>query len=160
MKWLILVLVLLFLGLLQSCTTERKVLNYLSKNPLLGATFCATKYPIKTDYIKGKDSLRIDTITIKGDSVICPPNTVATKVKCPDAKILERWNYRTDTLIKENTARLDSLQIIYITKDKEYQKEKIAKETSQNKATKRLYYIIGLLAIFGVGIVLKIKRII
>lgn len=133
---------LLLLALfLFSCGTQRnidkaKAIAY--QHPKEFAEFCATVYPVKEVFIKGKDSIINREVIIKGDSIECPKvNGIVNKVKCPDAKIINRDIYRVDTLIKENTAKISDL-----TNDK-YKLEQELKKVKEN-ASNRLYAIIGL----------------
>jgi len=105
-----------------SCTTERKAIKFLNKHPLVAADYCASKYPVVPTYIKGKDSIIEKTVEVKGDSIPCPPNEKGevVKVKCPDAKLVYQNVYRTDTITKENTAKLSALQLRYNDLEKLY----------------------------------------
>lgn len=146
-------------GCLQSCVTERKVEKYLKKNPLFASEWCAEKYPVKEKFIKGKDSIIEKTVTVKGDSIPCPPNEKGevVKVKCPDQKIVYQNVYRTDTVEKESTAKLSALQQLYNDLDKKYAIEKESRLEAENKAKKRLWWLIGLVGVIGIGVLLKIK---
>lgn len=142
-------LVLLAL-LLFSCGTQRKIdrakaIAY--QHPKEFAEFCATVYPVKEVFIKGKDSIINREVLIKGDSIECPKvNGVIQKVKCPDAKIINRDVYRVDTFFVENTARIQDLA------DKKYKVEQELIEEKE-KSLRRLYTIIGLSVLLFVCII-------
>lgn len=162
--WWLFAFLLLSMGMLQSCTTERKALNYLQKHPEVGAVYCNDKHPVKEVFIKGKDSVIEKTVTVKGDSVDCPPqikgkDTIRVKVKCPDQKVIYQNVYRTDTLVKENTAKSAILGNELDKVNKSYLEEKILREKAEKEARTRLWYLIGLMAIVGAYVVLKIKKV-
>lgn len=152
--------------IIQSCTTERKALKYLNKHPLVAATFCSSAYPVQTKIVKGKDSLRVDTITLKGDSVDCPPvikpdgSTIIPKAKCPDVKTVDRWYSRVDTAFQENTARLDSMRIVFSNLEKAKYKVDAELASTKKESKARLWWIIAFVGAIIVGLVLKVKRII
>lgn len=159
--WVIGLLVLLG-GCLQSCVTQRKVEKYLNNNPLFASEWCGTKYPVKERLIKGKDSIIEKTVEVKGDSVDCPPqvkgnDTIRVKVKCPDQKIVYHNVYRTDTVEKENTAKLNALQLRYNELVKNYAVEKDNRLEAEYDAKKWMWWFIGLVGIVGIGILMKLK---
>lgn len=145
-----------------SCTTERKAIKFLDKHPLVAADYCAGKYPVVPTYIKGKDSVIEKTVTVKGDSIPCPPNEKGevVKVKCPDAKVITRDVYRTDTITKENTAKLGALQIRYNDLDKQHaiQGGKLIRE--EKSANSWMWRFIGLAGIVGVYVLLRVRKMI
>jgi hypothetical protein len=154
---------ILFLSLLllSSCMSVEKATSYLqSKGKLVEV--CAEKFPIQERVIEGQTIVVIDTLTVAGDSVECPPNLSKSdksiKVKCPDVKVEVRHTSRVDTLEKESykTAMYKEY----------YLKEKVAKEATQEKLTtmtesrdKWRSRCIGLLisigAVIGVGLFFK-----
>lgn len=148
-------------GCLQSCVTERKVEKYLKKNPLFASEWCGNKYPVKEKFIKGKDSIVEKTVTVKGDSIPCPPNEKGevVKVKCPDQKIVYQNVYKTDTIERENTAKLSALQIRYNDLYKKYAIEQYNRLEDKKKANKWMWMFIGLVGVIGIGVLLKIKGI-
>ena len=149
-------------GCLQSCVTERKVEKYLKKNPLFASEWCAEKYPVKEKFIKGKDSIIEKTVEVKGDSIPCPPNEKGevVKVKCPDQKIVYQNVYRTDTVEKENTAKLDYYKLAIQDLNSKYILEKKDNEDNKSKSKNRLFIILIIAGILSLYIFLKIKRII
>ena len=140
-----------------SCTTERKAIKFLNKHPFVAADYCANKFPVIPTYIKGKDSIIEKTVEVKGDSIPYPPNEKGEviKVKCPDAKVVTRDVYRTDTITKENTAKLSALQQRYNNLDKQYAITK-DKLTDARKWRVRFFLLAGLV---GVYVFLKLRRI-
>lgn len=154
-KWLwLMAFILLLAGFLQSCSTlekrigKAKLVAY--ENPASFSEFCAQIYPAKEKYIKGRDSIRVDTITIKGDSVVCPPtvnskgDTLYVKVKCPDVKTLTKYINRVDTIEKIDSARVFTLSNKLSDLQASFTAEKKDKEEWQSKAQSRWWWNIGL----------------
>lgn len=140
-----------------SCTTERKAIKYFDKHQLVAADYCASKYPVIPTYIKGKDSIIEKTVEVKGDSIPCPPNEKGevVKVKCPDAKLVYQERWRTDTVVKENTAKLSALQLRYNDLDKQHaiQSDKLS------EARKWRVWFFVLAGLLGVYALLRLRRI-
>jgi gamma-glutamylcyclotransferase (GGCT)/AIG2-like uncharacterized protein YtfP len=163
--WFFFFLVLFSLGLCSCSTLEKKiskakVIAY--ENPKSFAEFCATTFPVTEKLIKGKDSLRVDTLI--EEKVVKVPvyidgDTIYVAAKCPKNKTIVNTVYRTDTLVKENTAKLDDLRQSYDKLDKSYKELLISKEKSDNKAVARLYWILGLglLAVMAIYMLVKTK---
>lgn len=107
------------------------------------ASECANRYPVKTEIIQGKESIKIDTAYIKGDSIPC--DGTIKYVKCPPSKTITVYKDRVDTVVKENTAKISSLQqenkelkdLIHSAQNQTLEAIKIADEehVKRNKAT-------------------------
>lgn len=118
---------ILILVLTAGCaTTEKKAKSYYLNNKDKLAELCMDCFPVKQDYIKGKDIyLPSDTVFIKGDSVVvqgaCPDGT-KVNVKCPPSDTLKVYIpiMRIDTITK-----VDSAAIFYW--QKEFKKSDIEK---------------------------------
>lgn len=111
---------LILVAVFASCTTQRKVVNFMNNNDKFRIKYLAENCEVDTltEYIKGKDSIIIKEIEVKGDSVLCPEIVTqegvvipAVKVKCPDQKVSYKEVLRIDTVVKviENTSKLKGL---------------------------------------------------
>jgi hypothetical protein len=98
--------IIVSLLLLSSCMSVDKATSYLQASGKL-AEVCADKFPITERIIEGQTIVVLDTLLVAGDSVQCVPSPVPLKVKCPDRKVEVRHSYRVDTLIQENTAKVE-----------------------------------------------------
>lgn len=65
---------------------------------------CAKRYPVKETFIHGKDYFHTDTL--KGDCVIVNCDPIILKAKCPPTLTITKTINRTDTIVKENSAKL------------------------------------------------------
>lgn len=109
MKNLSLILIaFVFVGCASLEKKTKKALAIAYENPVPFAVFCADKYPVQARFIPGKDSIIYRDVTIKGDSIPCPPNDKGevVNVKCPDAKIVYRETLRVDTAFQVDSAKL------------------------------------------------------
>lgn len=104
-------LAIIWCFLFSGCISEHKAVNYMINHENVLSELCASKYPIKKTYIKGKtDTItKSDTTIIAGPIIPCPDNK---EVKCPDNKIIYKNIYidRVDTIELENTAKVYSLE--------------------------------------------------
>jgi hypothetical protein len=90
-------LVLLFILLLvflTSCTTARKVANWNQKHPVKAAAYCATHFP-PIEWTEVRTDTLIDTITTSYpvwvfDTLYVEGDTVVMKAKCPPSKTITR----------------------------------------------------------------------
>lgn len=157
---------ILIAGCLQSCVTVekkiRKAQGVAYQYPERFADFCAKAYPVVPQYIKGKDSVIEKTITVKGDSIPCPPNEKGevVRVKCPDAKIVYNDRWRVDTVVKENTAKLEALKQSKSEVDNELAetKKKLAEVTESRKNWRLFGWIV--LGSVAIVILFRIYRLI
>jgi hypothetical protein len=103
------------------------------------ANECSNRYPIKEKIVKGETIYYTDTIIEPG--LIIQADPILLKVKCPDSKTITKTITRTDTIIKENTAKLKALErdynTIYIQLSKEQEKRLTAEETAQKSNRQR-----------------------
>lgn len=164
---LIVLAVLVFIGLLPGCSVEKKIRKaqkVASMYPDSFAMFCANAYPVKTQYIKGKDSVHTDTVVVEGKTIPCPAvvnqkgEKVVNNVVCPPSKTIYKDVFRTDTLVKENTAKIEALGQLNSklqVSNKELT-DKLADATK--KASNRLYMVFGLAVVLGLGIAAKIGK--
>lgn len=109
MKYLLIIL------LLAGCITSKKVKRYLNEHPDTSAEYCAETYPVKDSLIKGDSVVTYDTLW--GIEVMHDTTEVANEVKVPIQvikfvpQIVTKTIKITDTIIKENTARVSYLEI-------------------------------------------------
>lgn len=160
-----LLLIILFAA---ACNTvkkqQRNAEAFYRSYPEKLAKECAEKFPVDTIYKHGATIVKSDTITVKGDSISCPPyinakgDTVFVKVKCPDNKIIHDTIIRIDTIVKANTAlavylgyQKDSLQ-------NELIKVTTLKDIAEKHAKTRLWILIGICVLAVAGIILKLKK--
>lgn len=100
-------LILLFaLFMAFGCSGKKGYLKYKANHKEVFAQDCLEAFPTKETFIQGKDSIIERTLLVKGDSVPCPQvpgvTTKTVYVKCPDAKIVYRDRFRTDTVRLED----------------------------------------------------------
>lgn len=158
------ILVLLALCLTSCATLEKriskaKVLAY--EHPKEFAGFCSDAFPVKEKYIKGKDSLRIDTVTeekIVKVPVIIKGDTIYVDAKCPQSKVVTNTVYRTDTLVKENTAKITALEYSKSKIDTELTITKDKLTEAKKSANTRLWILIGMAGAIVALIVLLFRK--
>lgn len=151
--------------MLTSCSTlEKKIEKAKSvayANPKSFAEFCGNVYPPKESYIKGKDSTIVDTL-VRRDTVTVfitgkDGRIDTVKLPCPPCKGITKTIFRTDTVKQENTAKLEAVMNDKMKFEQMYALENKARLEAGKTAKNRLWYLIGLLGVIGVGVVLKIK---
>jgi len=109
MKYL-LILTTFFLA---GCLTPKKAMQKLDSSGK-GSEYCATRFPVKTEYIKGDSVVSFDTIYQYVDAEpifdtiynVTKDTVLVTKV-LPVTKTIVKTVKVVDTIIKENTAALD-----------------------------------------------------
>lgn len=122
-NYLLLAFLIVMIALMSGCTTQRKVLKYMDNNKPFKVKYLAENCEVDTltEYIKGKDSIIIKEIEVKGDSVLCPeivtPDGVvipAVKVKCPNQVVKYNEVLRIDTIVRqvENTSKLRGAELL------------------------------------------------
>lgn len=133
--------------LLSGCITRGKVVKYMEANPEMMAKYCATEFPVKTEYIRGKS----DTVThVVKDTIIrqieCPPDSEGNVVKleCPPNELIYKYIHNTDTLIRENFAMTERYRLESNGWETKYNKANIERDIYRGKALTRLWIIIGM----------------
>lgn len=115
--------------------------------PNEAAKYCGESFKIKEVLIRGKDSLilKSDTVIVAGLRIPCPDRL--DTVTCPSVKNITRYISRIDTLVKENTALVDSYkgQNIVLGQQNETLTKSVEAETSKYK--KWFWIAIGLMAV-------------
>lgn len=138
--------------LFSGCISEKRAINYMLTHENVLSELCASKYPIKETYIKGKtDTItKLDTTIIPGPTIPCPENK---EVKCPDNKIIYKKIYidRVDTIKAPDLAKIHVLENKLASKsydlseaNKKLENERISKDRWRN----------GCLILFGIGIII------
>lgn len=160
--------------LLTGCMTQKKQQRiahaYMSMHPDELAAICASEYPSETKYIKGETITKRDTTRDSIPVIIevdCPDGSKVKK-KLPPKETITIDNSRTDTLevlptsIKSqlknqiNQIRDRDIKIVQLESDliKEMQKT----EDAEKLAQRRLFIIISLGALMGIGLFLRFKK--
>ncbi|MFN8406768.1 MAG: hypothetical protein U0X71_04735 [Sphingobacteriaceae bacterium] len=108
-------LYIIYVLLLSSCASQQKqadrAYRFFRQNPTNLAKLCADQYPVKEQWIAGKEIIQIDTIRLADEKVPCPTlgNQKTAFIRCPGAKTIVQKIHRTDTLFRENTARITDI---------------------------------------------------
>lgn len=164
---LIISCILMFTGCMTQKKQQRIAHSYFSLHPDELAKICSSKYPSETKFIKGETVTKIDTVR---DSipvqVDCPDGS---KADCPPNKKIIIDNSRVDTLEVLPTAvkaqlhnqinQIRDRDINIIQLEAELLKEKQKTDKYENLAQRRLFIIIALGALMGLGIFLRIKKV-
>jgi hypothetical protein len=86
------------------CTTQKKAVRWMNEHPVVLAELCNDQYPVKETFVKGQTIYETDTLIEPG--LIIQADPILLKVKCPPSKTIKVIERRTDTIMKENTAKL------------------------------------------------------
>ena len=142
---------LILIILLAGCYTRQKAQKQHGRvaatYPEIPADYCARMYPAKDSLIKGDSIFVSDTIFTGGNvsfdtTIIMDTKYITKTIQLPGTKIIERI-YKTDTIVKVNTAALDLCSIerrdaIFLAKDKTAEADKWRKI-----AKKRFWMLLG-----------------
>lgn len=164
---LIISCILMFTGCMTQKKQQRIAHSYFSLHPDELAKICSSKYPAETKFIKGETVTKIDTIR---DSipvqVDCPDGS---KADCPPNKKIIIDNSRVDTLevlptavkaqLHDQINQIRDRDINIIQLEAELLKEKQKTAAAEHLAQRRLFIIIALGALMGLGIFLRIKKV-
>lgn len=167
-RWAImwLMLALFILGMCQSCSTlekrigKAKVLAY--EHPNEFASFCADKFPVKENVIKGKDSIRTDTVVeekIVRVPVVVKGDTVYVEAKCPKSNTVTRTVTRTDTVVKENTAKTIAMQLEMSKMNNELVKERTLREGAEKGSKSKNWWMVGLGLLLLASVYFNVRKI-
>lgn len=146
---------LLILSLLSSCMSVKKAEQVMRAHPSELAKLCADCFPVKesevkidTKFIKGKDSLRVDTVEAD-----CPDGTKVKK-KCPPCNVKD-----PDTLVitKEVKLRDTAYEKVLIKERDEAINERDEATKSRNGWRKSSLWAWGIIGAAGLWIALKSK---
>ena len=129
------------------------------------AKICADEFPVKEVFIKGDSVLLFDTLYVGEnifDTVYKTFNDTVTRVitKTLPAKIITKTIHVTDTIVKENTARIEDFNIQLRNKDIENGILKADRDNWKSKAKQRFWWLLIAIGAMGAYTILKIKKII
>jgi len=160
------ILMLLFVMTLPGCYPIKKARAQHGKAvtsfPEIGADYCARTYPVQNNYIKGDSVVTFDTLYVGGDFIfdtITVNDTVRiTKVIQLPGKLITKFIRVTDTVKVVDKAALDLCSIergkaIFLLDEKTKESDKWKKI-----AIKRLWVIIGLGVVLGLGIFFTVRK--
>lgn len=156
----------LLIGLFASCNPQKKLAKAEATLSAAGVLpkICADRYPVKVEYIKGDSVLTFDTIYVGG--IVYDTTTVETKdtvyktiTKTLPAKVVTKTVKVTDTLVKENTARVIALQAETAAKEAKIISLQNELNSWRSKAKQRFNWLIVLLILVGGYTILRVKKI-
>lgn len=156
----------LLMGLFASCNPQKKLAKAEATLSAAGVLpkICAERYPVKTEYIKGDSVLTLDTIYVGG--IVYDTTTIETKdtvyktiTKILPEKVVTKLVRITDTLVKENTARVAEVTLVLVRKDAEIVslKEKLSDMTEKRNKFRLWFWI--MVGAIGAYTFLRIKKI-
>ena len=157
-------LAVMIIGCLSSCLTTQKAKDFLKEKDKL-AEICAETYPVKTEYIKGDSVTVLDTLYVGEnvfDTLYYTIKDTVTRVitKTLPAKVITKTIHVTDTIVKENTARIEDFNIQLRNKDIENGILKADRDNWKSKAKQRFWWLLIAIGAMGAYTILKIKKII
>lgn len=155
---------LLVITLLSSCYTARRAKTQFAKAtvayPSIAAEYCAVIYPVKERVIQGRDSLRIDTL-FGLETIIDTLRSLDTVyiTKYIQGNTIRETVIRIDTVYQENTAALSAARLqltaaIQLATDKTTESNKW-----RGKSKRHFNWFMICVGMLGLGIFLRIKRI-
>lgn len=148
MRWWIFVILLLIMGLAGCSTLPKRIekaKGLMASNPNEFASLASTLYPPKTVYVKGKDSIRLDTVReekVVTDTIYHKGDTIYRTVKCPQSEVRTITVTRTDTLKTGNTARELFLANSLIKLDKDLTRERTLREEAESSSKTKTWVMI------------------
>ena len=158
---------MLIVGCLSSCNPQRKIqkAEQVLKDADALAKICADEFPVKEVFIKGDSVLLFDTLYVGEnifDTVYKTFNDTVTRVvtKTLPAKIITKTIRITDTIVKENTARIEDFNIQLRHKEIENGILKADRDNWKSKAKQRFWWLLIAIGAMGAYTILKIKKII
>lgn len=158
---------MLIVGCLSSCNPQRKIqkAERVLKDADALAKICADEFPVKEVFIKGDSVLLFDTLYVGEnifDTVYKTFNDTVTRVvtKTLPAKVITKTIRITDTIVKENTARIEDFNIQLRNKEIENGILKADRDNWKAKAKQRFWWLLIAIGAMGAYTILKIKKII
>lgn len=157
-------LAVMIVGCLSSCLTTQKAKDFLKEKDKL-AEICAETYPVKEVYIKGDSVTVLDTLYVGEnlfDTLYYTIKDTVTRVitKTLPAKIITKTIHVTDTIVKENTARIEDFNIQLRNKEIENGILKADRDNWKSKAKQRFWWLLIAIGAMGAYTIIKIKKII
>ena len=156
-------LAVMIIGCLSSCLTTQKAKDYLKEKDKL-AEICAETYPVKEVFIKGDSVTVLDTLYVGEnvfDTLYYTIKDTVTRVitKTLPAKVITKTIHVTDTIVKENTARIEDFNIQLRNKEIENGILKADRDNWKSKAKQRFWWLLIAIGAMGAYTILKIKKI-
>lgn len=158
---------MLVIGCLTSCNPQKKIqkAERVLKDANALAKICADEFPIKETFVKGDSVVIFDTLYVGEnvfDTLYETKNDTVTKfvVKTLPAKIITKTVRVTDTIIKENTARVADLTNVIKTKDIQIAVLEADRDNWKAKARQRFWWLLIAIGAIGAYVLLKVKKII
>ena len=154
---------LLILLIFTGCYSPKKAVDVLSrpKNEPVLSELCSVRYPVRDSIIKGDSVIRFDTLwETYTDTLISEPQVIIETKIVP--KTVTKWVTRTDTIVRENTARVAVLgsQIANLNEANRILSEKnaeISQERDGYKSERNKWKFRFFLLLFGVGLAYAAK---
>lgn len=160
-------MLILSLSMLVGCYSPRKARTQFAKAtvayPEIAAEYCSKTYPVKDSFIRGVDSIRVDTLwgseAVTVYDTIFSRDTVFIRItkQLPGITIREIYN-RTDTINKENTAKSDALLIALKNAANNEALVIIDRDKWRKIARKRFWIIAGMGAVMVLGVVAAVRK--
>lgn len=171
-NFLVLIFVLAFAGCYTQHKAEKQVARAQITYPGILANTCATLYPpniLPPEYRPGKPETKSDTVYVEGKRIPCPPTTDPKTgkedtfyVNCPPSVNIHDTTKIHDTAFipYENTAKIDAAKTKNDDLNKQLQDalKQLNVETDSKNAWRNTSFVLG--AFLGVGVFLKLKKII
>lgn len=151
------------------CTTAKKATRYMHEHPEVAAEVCAEMFPVKDTVIKG-DSIVV-TDTLWGQEIVRDSVTVNDTVRITTTlpgKTITKTVRVTDTIVRENTARVATLENqlkeaidegLSLSRDRDHYKSKYEEldKADKGKLVIRIPWWIVIVVCAGVGAVTVMK---
>lgn len=153
---------------LWGCITEKKqrfnAEQFYRQHPEELALNCSEKFPVKTEYLKGEEVTTVDTVFMQNIVMDCPTvydtvthTSYTPKVICPEQKVITIEKKTVNTLVKENTAKVEAYRL-----SAETLKQNLAISESkglflQKKMKERFWFIIALCILLLISVTINIK---
>lgn len=165
-------MVVLMVAMIIGCVGPKKAVKVLDKpkHELKAAEFCSTKFPVVPLYIKGDSIVTTDTLEIYEFVPVhdtTPGGTDTVYKKQVEVRYVNRTTRIVDTLRVPDSAGTRKYQLLYEGAEKKYQAlfldyKKVLddRDAWKKKAQDRRWWIVILLAGIGVGVLLRIKKVI
>jgi hypothetical protein len=150
-------LTIIFIMGLISCNPVKKAIVTLDKHPLESAAYCDLRFPIKETFAKGDTILTTDTLWgLHTDTVVTTTKDTVT-LTITKEKIVTNTKTISDTVFRENTARVEKLNILLQQReetinqrDKKITEQQSLVDNYKGKAHRRNLYLWLLIVVFGI----------
>lgn len=163
------ILTALFSIMLLGCITEKKqrfnAEQFYKQHPEELANNCSEKFPVRTEYLKGKEITTVDTVVMQNIVMDCPTvydtithTSYTPKIVCPEQKVITIEKKTVNTLVKENTAKVEAYRL-----SAETLKQNLAVSESkgsflENKVKKEFFAIIALSVLLLLSLAFHLKK--